>query len=82
MNQDIFKGNWKQLKGKIQEQWGKLTDDDLDVAEGKRDQFLGRLQEKYGMAKEEAERQLKDFEDRIRQFAAQSDLNPSPNPKP
>jgi uncharacterized protein YjbJ (UPF0337 family) len=82
MNQDIFKGNWKQLKGKIQEQWGKLTDDDLDVAEGKRDQFLGRLQEKYGMAKEEAERQLRDFEDRFRQFAAQSDLNPSSNPKP
>lgn len=82
MNQDIFKGNWKQLKGKIQEQWGKLTDDDLDVAEGKRDQFLGRLQEKYGLAKDEAERQLKDFEDRFNDFAAQSKLNPSPNPKP
>ncbi len=82
MNQDIFKGNWKQVKGKIQEQWGKLTDDDLDVAEGKRDQFLGRLQEKYGMAKEEAERQLRDFEDRIRQIASPSKLNPSPSPKP
>lgn len=82
MNQDIFKGNWKQLKGKIQEQWGKLTDDDLDIAEGKRDQFLGRLQEKYGMAKDEAERQLREFEDRFRQFTAQSNLNPTPNPKP
>lgn len=72
MNQDIFQGNWKQLKGKLQEQWGKLTDDDMDVAAGKRDQFLGRLQEKYGLAKDEAEEQLKNFEDRFRQFASQT----------
>ncbi len=77
MNQDIFKGNWKQLKGKVQEQWGKLTDDDLDVAEGKRDQFLGKLQEKYGLAKDEAERQLRDFEDRVRDAATQTDPTPA-----
>jgi len=80
MNQDIFQGNWKQLKGKLQEQWGKLTDDDMDVAAGKRDQFLGRLQEKYGIAKDEAERQLKDFEDRFRQFAAQATQSSSSKP--
>jgi uncharacterized protein YjbJ (UPF0337 family) len=80
MNQDIFQGNWKQLKGKLQEQWGKLTDDDMDVAAGKRDQFLGRLQEKYGLAKDEAERQLTEFEDRFRQFAAHSNPNPSSRP--
>lgn len=63
MNQDIFDGNWKQLKGKVREQWGRLTDDDLDKAAGKRDQVLGKIQERYGIAKDEAERQLKDFED-------------------
>jgi len=63
MNQDIFDGNWKQLKGKVREQWGRLTDDDLDKAAGKRDQVLGKIQERYGIAKDEAERQLKDFEE-------------------
>jgi len=63
MNQDIFDGNWKQLKGKVREQWGRLTDDDLDKAAGKRDQILGKIQERYGIAKDEAERQLKDFEE-------------------
>jgi uncharacterized protein YjbJ (UPF0337 family) len=70
MNNDILAGNWKQFKGKIQEQWGKLTDDDLDVAAGKREQFLGKLQEKYGLAKHEAEKQLKDFEDRLSRSSA------------
>jgi uncharacterized protein YjbJ (UPF0337 family) len=82
MNQDIFKGNWKQLKGKMQEQWGKLTDDDLDVAEGKRDQFLGKLQEKYGIAKDEAERQLKDFEDRTRNFLSETNPTPASSSRP
>ncbi len=63
MNQDIFDGNWKQLKGKVREQWGRLTDDDLDKAAGKRDQILGKIQERYGIAKDEAERQLRDFEE-------------------
>jgi uncharacterized protein YjbJ (UPF0337 family) len=62
MNQDIFEGNWKQFKGKVKEQWGKLTDDDLDVIAGKRDQLVGRIQERYGVARDEAERQLNSFE--------------------
>jgi len=58
MNTDTIKGDWKQLKGKIKEKWGDLTDDDLQKVEGKRDQLVGLLQKKYGLAKEEAERQL------------------------
>jgi uncharacterized protein YjbJ (UPF0337 family) len=61
MNWDQVKGNWKQLTGKMKEKWGKLTDDDLTVAAGQRDQFLGVLQKRYGMAKEEAETQLNEF---------------------
>ncbi len=66
MNNDIFAGNWKQMKGKIVEEWGELTNDDLDVAEGRRDQLVGRIQERYGIAKDEAEQQLSDFETRHR----------------
>ena len=63
MNQDRISGNWKQFKGKVKEQWGKLTDDDLNVVEGKRDQLAGRLQERYGYTKEQVEKELKDWED-------------------
>lgn len=63
MNEDRISGNWKQFKGKVKEQWGKLTDDDMDVAEGKRDQLVGRIQERYGYGKEQAEKELKDWED-------------------
>ncbi len=62
MNQDRIEGNWKQFKGKVKEQWGKLTDDDLDVIAGKRDQLLGRIQERHGVAKDEAEKQVKAWE--------------------
>jgi uncharacterized protein YjbJ (UPF0337 family) len=58
MNWDQVSGQWKQLKGKIKEQWGNLTDDEIDVAAGKRDQFVGKIQEKYGMKKEEAEKRV------------------------
>jgi uncharacterized protein YjbJ (UPF0337 family) len=58
MNWDRIQGNWKQLRGVVREQWGKLTDDDLDRIAGKRDQLIGRLQERYGIAKDEAERQI------------------------
>jgi uncharacterized protein YjbJ (UPF0337 family) len=61
MNWDQVQGNWKQVKGKVKEQWGKLTDDDLTLANGQRDVLTGRLQERYGIAKEEAERQLDEF---------------------
>jgi uncharacterized protein YjbJ (UPF0337 family) len=54
MNTDQLKGNWKQLVGKAKEQWGRLTDDDWKVIEGKRDQFIGKIQERYGITREEA----------------------------
>lgn len=68
MNEDRIGGNWQQFKGKMREQWGKLTDDDVDVAAGKRDQFLGKLQERQGIAKEEAEKQLTDWQQRNPDF--------------
>ena len=58
MNWDRIEGNWKQIKGKAIQQWGKLTDDDLDVIDGKRTELSGRLQARYGFAKDEAERQI------------------------
>ena len=64
MNKDTIEGNWKQLKGKVKEQWGKLTDDDFDVIAGKRDQLLGRIQERHGISREEAEKQVSEWERR------------------
>ena len=64
MNWDIVEGNWKQFKGNVKAQWGKLTDDHLDVIAGKRDALAGRIQEIYGVTREEAEQQIKDFEKR------------------
>lgn len=61
MNWDQVRGNWKNLKGNVKEQWGKLTNDDLMQIDGQRDQLAGRLQERYGIVKEEAERQIKDW---------------------
>jgi uncharacterized protein YjbJ (UPF0337 family) len=68
MNQDRIEGNWKEVKGKVKEQWGKLTDDDLDVIAGKRDQLLGRIQQRHGIAKEDAEREIESFERRNPDF--------------
>lgn len=62
MNKDIFKGNWKQFKGKAKKKWGKLTDDDLDVVEGNADVLAGKLQERYGMTKEEAIEEIEDHD--------------------
>lgn len=61
MNEDRIAGNWQQLKGKVKEQWGKLTDDDLTVIEGHREQLAGKIQERYGIARDEAERQVREF---------------------
>jgi uncharacterized protein YjbJ (UPF0337 family) len=61
MNEDIIQGNWNQLKGKIQQQWGKLTSDDLDMIEGKRKELVGRVQERYGYARDEAEKEVDRF---------------------
>ena len=58
MDWNRVEGNWKQFKGKAKEKWGKLTDDDLNVIEGKRTELSGRLQQRYGVAKDEAERQI------------------------
>ncbi len=61
MNSEQIKGNWMILKGKIKEKWGKLTDDELDVAEGQLDQVAGSVARKYGIAKEEAHKQLEEL---------------------
>src|SRR5690606_39467254 len=61
MNWDQIEGKWKQFKGNAKEQWGKLTDDELDQVAGKRDQLVGKVQEKYGIAKDEAEREVDDW---------------------
>ncbi|WP_418319007.1 CsbD family protein [Piscinibacter sakaiensis] len=58
MNWDRIEGNWKQIKGKAKVQWGKLTDDDLDVVAGNRQQLAGKIQERYGIEKDEAEKQV------------------------
>ncbi len=62
MNLDQLQGNWKQVQGAIRAQWGKLTNDDFDVIAGNRDKLIGRLQERYGIRKEEAEKELRDWE--------------------
>ncbi len=62
MNWERVKGSWNQSKGTIRKQWGKLTDDDVDKIAGERDILVGRIQERYGIAKDEAERQVKDWE--------------------
>ncbi|WP_119168208.1 CsbD family protein [Algihabitans albus] len=58
MNWDQVEGQWKQLSGSVKTEWGKLTDDDLTVAEGNRDKLAGKIQERYGVEKEEADRQI------------------------
>lgn len=65
MNWDRIKGNWHQLGGKLQTQWGKLTDDDLQVVAGHRDQLAGKIQERYGIAKEAAEAQLDEWQRKV-----------------
>ena len=65
MNQDTIQGQWKQLTGSIRERWGKLTNDDLDVAEGNAEYLAGKLQERYGIARDEAEAQVREFEKRL-----------------
>jgi uncharacterized protein YjbJ (UPF0337 family) len=62
MNWDRIQGNWKQFKGKAREQWGKLSDDELDQIAGKRDMLAGKIQERYGISKDAAEQQVRDWE--------------------
>ena len=61
MNEEMLRGKWTQLKGNVQKQWGKLTDDDLDLIEGNAKILVGKLQERYGMTKEEAEKQVEKY---------------------
>lgn len=61
MNWTEIEGNWKQFTGKVKEKWGNLTDDDMNAIAGKRDQLVGKIQARYGIAKEEAEKQVEDF---------------------
>ncbi len=61
MNWDQMQGKWKQVKGLAKTRWGKLTDDDLDVVAGQRDQLVGRIQERYGIAKDEAQTQVDEW---------------------
>lgn len=66
MNWDRIEGQWKQLKGTVKQEWGKLTDDDLSFINGKRDELVGRIQERYGIARDDAERQVREWEtDRV-----------------
>jgi len=64
MNWDTIKGNWKQMKGKVREEWGDITDDEYEHIAGQRDQFVGTLQKKYGYARDEAERRVDNFANR------------------
>jgi len=70
MNWDQIEGKWKQTSGKVREKWGKLTEDDLTVINGRRDQLVGKIQERYGLAKEAAENQVDEF---VRAFNSPSD---------
>ena len=64
MNWDRIEGNWQQIKGSALETWGKLTDDELDEAAGRRDKLAGLVQQRYGVARDEAERQIDEWADR------------------
>ena len=72
MNWDIVEGSWRQFKGTVRARWGKLTDDHLDVIAGKRDQLSGKIQEAYGITRDEAEKQIRGFEDRNKNYRPKS----------
>ena len=65
MNQDIIKGKWTQIKGSLKTKWGKLTDDDLSRIDGNHEYLVGKLQERYGWQKDQAEREIHDFEQHL-----------------
>jgi uncharacterized protein YjbJ (UPF0337 family) len=71
MNWDLVEGKWKQYAGKLKEKWGKLTDDDLTMINGKRDQLVGKLQARYRMAKDQAESQIGEFTRRLSEVDVQ-----------
>jgi uncharacterized protein YjbJ (UPF0337 family) len=65
MNWDRIEGNWKQFAGKVKAKWGKLTDDHITQIDGKRDQLVGKIEESYGITKDEAEKQVKEWESTV-----------------
>lgn len=65
MNWESVEGNWKEFRGRVREQWGRLTNDEVDVIGGRRDRLVGKLQEHYGIAREEAERQVREWIDML-----------------
>lgn len=69
MNWDQIQGNWKQFSGKVRQQWGKLADSDIEQIAGKRDQLIGHIQKQYGIEKEAAEQQVRDFERALKEPA-------------
>lgn len=71
MNWDRIEGNWKQFAGKVKQEWGELTDDDLKRIEGRKDELLGRIQERYGIARHEAERRVSAFVERLEEPKAE-----------
>ena len=73
MNWDRIEGNWKQFKGRVMEQWGKLTGSHLKVIAGKREQLSGKVQKCYGVCRDEAEKESKEWESRYRQFVDRND---------
>lgn len=73
MNWDQVQGTWKQYKGKAKEKWGQLTDDDLDVIDGQRQQLVGKIQERYGIAKDAAERQADEFVKTLNQVSSDTE---------
>src|ERR1044072_3170849 len=82
MDWNRVEGNWKQMKGKVKEQWGKLTDDDLDVVAGKRDQLEGRIQERYGYEKDRVKKEDDDWYSSPKWCPRFCDSNPTPGPPP
>ncbi len=64
MNEDIIKGKWKEMKGKVKQQWGKFTDDDITEMQGSYDELSGKIQKKYGYQKDQAEKEINDFIDK------------------
>jgi uncharacterized protein YjbJ (UPF0337 family) len=81
MNWDRIEGNWKQFKGNALQQWGRLTDDQLDVIAGKRDLLLGRIQELYGISRDETEKQLAEWEKRMQAIGQSSETTVVPGAK-
>lgn len=74
INQDVIKGKWKQIQGKVREKWGDFTDDDLTAAQGSREYLVGKVQERYGRTQAQAEQEVRDFERTLDQSQDSSSL--------